>query len=332
MPQSTAPDSPTLDGPQGSSPGGSSSTVERVAVISRLLITIMIVGTVSWLALRTGTVGVTLVLVGIIASVAIHEAAHLGAARALGIKATEYFVGFGPTLWARQRGELRWGLKALPLGGYVKLVGMDSGEEIDPAEEHRTFRSQRPGTRAAVAAAGPLANLALAAVLFAGMGISTSQGILSGIAKGAGDTVEVAELSIGAVAQLPATGVRLVEAAITGSPPPVEERVLSPVGATRLAGQAVEAGPWFAVGLIAIINAFLGILNLVPLLPFDGGHIALAATERAASTVARRPVRIDPRPLRPIAFAVVAGLLVLGAAAVTLDITQPVPNPFAPPA
>jgi membrane-associated protease RseP (regulator of RpoE activity) len=294
----------------------------------RRTLTVAVLATAVLLAVRTGTVGAVLVVIGILASVAIHELAHLGAARALGVKATEYFVGLGPTLWARQRGELRWGLKLLPLGGYVRLTGMDSGEEVDPAEESRTFRAQRPGTRAAISAAGPLANLALALVLFAGLGVASQGSVGDGVATGAGDTVEVLHLSTGAIVQLPATGVRLADAAVTGSEPPVEERVLSPVGATRLANQAVGAGPEFAIGLVAIINAFLALINLVPLLPFDGGYITLAAIEKSASVVSRRRVRIDARRLRPLAATVVLALLLLGAAAITLDITQPVDNPF----
>jgi membrane-associated protease RseP (regulator of RpoE activity) len=307
---------------------GRHTTRTRSLHLIRRILTVAVLGTAALLAVRTGTVGAVLVVIGILASVAIHELAHLGAARALGVKATEYFVGLGPTLWSRQSGELRWGLKALPLGGYVKMVGMDSGEEVDPADEARTFRAQRPGTRAAVAAAGPLANLAIALLLFAGLGIWAHSSVSEGVATGYSNTVEVLDLSTGAIVALPATGVRLADAAITGSEPPHDERVLSPVGATRLAHQAVDAGPAFAIGLIAIINAFLALINLVPLLPFDGGYIALAAVEKAASVVSGRRVRIDTRRLRPVAATVVIGLLVLGVAAVTLDITQPVDNPF----
>jgi membrane-associated protease RseP (regulator of RpoE activity) len=300
----------------------------RWIVVARRVLIFAVLTTSVLLAVRTGTWGAVLVVVGILASVAIHELGHLAAARALGVKATEYFVGFGPTLWSRQRGELRWGLKLLPLGGYVKLVGMDSGEEVDPADEQRTFRAQRPGTRAAISAAGPLANLAIALVLFAGLGVASHSNVAQGVAAGVGDTVEVVEVSTGAIVQLPATGARLAGAAVNGTEPPVEERVLSPVGATRLAHQAVDAGPELAIGLIAIINAFLALINLVPLLPFDGGFIALAGLEKALSVVSRRRIRIDARRLRPVALAVVAGLLVLGLAAVTLDVTQPVDNPF----
>ncbi|MGE3619048.1 MAG: site-2 protease family protein [Acidimicrobiia bacterium] len=280
-------------------------------------------------AISAGVVGTILVLGGIVASVALHEAAHLGAARALGVKATEYFVGFGPSVWQRRSGELRWGLKLLPLGGYVKLVGMDSGEEVDPVDEPRTFRAQRPGTRAAVSAAGPLANLAVAAVLFLGLGIAGDGGIVDGVRTGTRQTVDVLGVSAEAVVELPAIGVRSVRAVFDGGDIPAEQRVLSPVGATRLADQAVAAGPELAVGLLALVNVFLGVLNLVPLLPLDGGHIAVAAADRVASSLARRPVRVDARRLRPVAIVVVAALLVLGAAAMVLDIAHPVGDPFA---
>lgn len=308
--------------------GAVGGTARRSLSVGRRVLTIAVLGTAVLLAVRTGTLGATLVVAGILASVAIHELAHLGAARSLGVKATEYFVGFGPTLWSRQSGELRWGLKLLPLGGYVKLVGMDSGEEVDPADEPRTFRAQRPGTRAAVSAAGPLANLAVAVVLFAGLGIAAHGNVAQGVGAGVSNTAEVLEVSTEAIVTLPATGIRLADAAFRGAEAPGDERVLSPVGATRLAHQAVGAGPEFAIGLIAIINAFLALINLVPLVPFDGGFILLAAVDKVASVVSRRRVHVDPRRLRPVALVVVVALLALGVAAITLDITQPVDNPF----
>ena len=301
----------------------------RSLYVAKRVATVVVLTTVVLLAIRTGTWGAMLVVAGILGSVAAHEAGHLMAARALGLKATEYFVGFGPTLWSRQSGELRWGVKALPLGGYVKIVGMDSGEEVDPADEPRTFRSQRPGTRAAVSAAGPLVNLLIAVVLFAGLGVASHNDVTDGVESGVGRTLEVVRVSVESIADLPATGVTLADAAINGSEAPVGDRVLSPVGATRLAHQAVGAGPEFAIGLIAVINAFLGLINLVPLLPFDGGYIVVASMEKAVSIVSGRRVQIDVRRLRPIAFTVVGALLLLGLAAITLDITQPAANPFA---
>ena len=63
-------------------------------------------------------------------SIGLHEFGHLVPAKLFGVKVTQYFVGFGPTLWSRRRGETEYGVKAIPLGGYVKLVGM-----LPPAED-----------------------------------------------------------------------------------------------------------------------------------------------------------------------------------------------------
>lgn len=68
--------------------------------------------------------GVLLFTVGLALSVGLHELGHLVPGKLFGVKVTQYFVGFGPTLWSRQRGETEYGVKAVPLGGYVKLVGM----------------------------------------------------------------------------------------------------------------------------------------------------------------------------------------------------------------
>ena len=66
--------------------------------------------------------------------ISIHELAHFGVARHYGMKVTEYFIGFGPRIWSTRRGELEWGVKALPIGGYVKIAGMNPYEEIAPED------------------------------------------------------------------------------------------------------------------------------------------------------------------------------------------------------
>ena len=68
--------------------------------------------------------GVVLFALAIFISVCLHEAGHMGTAKAFGMKVTRYFAGFGPTLWSFRRGETEYGLKAIPLGGFVKIVGM----------------------------------------------------------------------------------------------------------------------------------------------------------------------------------------------------------------
>ena len=70
------------------------------------------------------TLGVVLFVVGVAASIGLHEVGHMVPAKKFGVKVTQYFIGFGRTVWSRRRGETEYGLKAVPLGGYVKLVGM----------------------------------------------------------------------------------------------------------------------------------------------------------------------------------------------------------------
>ena len=101
-------------------------------------------------------------------SIALHEVGHLVPAKRFGVRVTQYMVGFGPTLWSRRRGETEYGIKAIPLGGYIRMIGMfpprkgdDPGmvrasstgrfsqlvdearaaslEEVRPGDEHRVF-------------------------------------------------------------------------------------------------------------------------------------------------------------------------------------------------
>src|SRR5919197_496798 len=77
----------------------------------------------------TFSLGVLLFAIGIGVSIALHEFGHLLSARAYGMKATQYFIGFGPTLFSFRRGETEYGLKAIPAGGFVKIIGMTPLEE-----------------------------------------------------------------------------------------------------------------------------------------------------------------------------------------------------------
>ena len=76
-------------------------------------------------------VGVVAFVVALLVSVMLHEAGHFLTARHYGMKATQFFVGFGPTLFSRRRGETEYGIKAIPAGGFVKIVGMTPLEEIE---------------------------------------------------------------------------------------------------------------------------------------------------------------------------------------------------------
>src|SRR3954471_16650753 len=68
--------------------------------------------------------GVLLFAVGLAASIALHEIGHLVPAKKFGVKVTQYMVGFGPTAWSRRRGETEYGVKWIPLGGYIRMIGM----------------------------------------------------------------------------------------------------------------------------------------------------------------------------------------------------------------
>ena len=98
--------------------------------------------------------------------VMLHEVGHYITAKRAGMKVTEFFLGFGPRLWSFQRGETEYGVKALPLGGYVRIIGMSNLEEVDPEDEPRTYRQGRYRDRLKVVLAGVTVNLLIAFLLF----------------------------------------------------------------------------------------------------------------------------------------------------------------------
>jgi membrane-associated protease RseP (regulator of RpoE activity) len=107
-----------------------------------------------------------------------------------------------------------------------------------------------------------------------------------------------------------------------------DQRFVSPVGFGKLANDAVKSGWVDVVGLLISINIFVGLLNLVPLLPFDGGHIAVATYEKIASTIRRRRVQVDITKLMPLTIAVLGVLAFIFLSSLFLDVTNPVKNPF----
>lgn len=141
--------------------------------------------------------GVLVFFLGVMASIALHEVGHLVPAKRFGVRVTQYMVGFGPTVWSRQRGETEYGVKAIPLGGYIRMVGMfparrnregelvvsatstgpfqsmmedarrASAEEISVGEEHRAFYQLPVRKKLVIMLGGPTMNLFLAIVLFA---------------------------------------------------------------------------------------------------------------------------------------------------------------------
>jgi membrane-associated protease RseP (regulator of RpoE activity) len=107
-----------------------------------------------------------------------------------------------------------------------------------------------------------------------------------------------------------------------------DQRFLSPVGFGQVANDAVQAGWVSAFALLITINIFVGLLNLLPLLPFDGGHIAVASYEAVMSRIRRRKVQVDMAKLMPITVAVLGVFAFIFVSSLFLDITNPVKSPF----
>lgn len=144
------------------------------------------------------TIGVVLFALGIVVSIALHEVGHMYPAKKFGIKVTQYFVGFGKTIWSTRRGETEYGIKAVPLGGFVKLVGMlppekggdptklrrsNTGmftqlisdartaewEHVEPGDEDRLFYRKPWWQKLIVMSGGPMVNVVLAFLLLGGV-------------------------------------------------------------------------------------------------------------------------------------------------------------------
>ena len=109
--------------------------------------------------------GIVLFALALTASIVFHEAGHFVTARHYGMRASKFFVGFGPTLWSVKKGETEYGVKGIPIGGFVKIEGMTSLDEIDPADEKRAFRNASARARAVVMIAGSVAQFVLALFL-----------------------------------------------------------------------------------------------------------------------------------------------------------------------
>lgn len=136
-----------------------------------------------------------LVTLGVL--IVVHEWGHYRVARACGVKVLKFSIGFGPTLWRRQVGETEWAISALPLGGFVRMLDEREGP-VAPHELHRAFNRKSLRQRSAVVLAGPLANLVLAALLFAAsswIGLEAPRAVIGSPA--AGSLAEQAGLTAG---------------------------------------------------------------------------------------------------------------------------------------
>ena len=99
-------------------------------------------------------IGIVLFTAGLLLSIAWHEAGHLWTAKMFGVRVTQYMVGFGPTLFSRTRGGTEYGIKAVPLGGYIRMIGMVPPETATPAGTSRLGQGV-PATDRSVTAGRP---------------------------------------------------------------------------------------------------------------------------------------------------------------------------------
>jgi membrane-associated protease RseP (regulator of RpoE activity) len=160
--------------------------------------------------------GVLFIAIGISVSIALHEVGHLIPAKKFGVKVTQYMIGFGPTIWSHKRGETEYGLKAIPLGGFIRMIGMfppkpgqdpsklrgsstgrfsqlmdqaraESMEQVRPGDEDRVFYKLTTPRKLVVMLGGPTMNLLIAVVLFGGIftlyGVGEATGRVSAVSQ-----------------------------------------------------------------------------------------------------------------------------------------------------
>ena len=113
--------------------------------------------------------GILIFVGGIFVMIVAHELGHYLTAKHYGIKVEEFFIGFGPRLWSFRRGETEYGIKALPLGGYVRIAGMNPFQEPAPADRDRVFTAKPRRQRAVVLVAGSFMHFVLAFLLLIGL-------------------------------------------------------------------------------------------------------------------------------------------------------------------
>ncbi|MBO0770030.1 MAG: site-2 protease family protein [Actinobacteria bacterium] len=388
--------------------------------------------------------GVVIFILALLISVMLHEAGHFLTAKRFGMKVTQFFVGFGQTLWSFRRGETEYGVKVLPAGGFVKITGMTDLEEVDPADEPRSFRRHSGWQRIIVLAAGSFMHFVLALVLLfilaAVIGLAatssstmigavdpcTPSSLSGGCQHGsssspagraglkAGDKIIAVGgervtgwTQMGRVIRrqpdnrpVPVTVIRdghqltlhptpattlsggkhvsflgispvvtfqrknpvaalsyagsAFGATVTGSAKVIGSlpqalpnlfaknrastpagQVTSVVGAGDATGQVLaENIAWqskadLVLLIVASLNIFVGLFNLLPLLPMDGGHLAVVIFERIRAWLARLRGRPDPglvdmRRLIPVSVGVFALLVGVGVLLIMADIVNPV--------
>ena len=406
---------------------------ERQIGLARLFVGLLLILGLAGLA---GALGAVLVIGAVLLMIVFHEFGHFITAKGTGMKVTEFFVGFGPRLWSVVKGETEYGVKALPLGGYCKIPGMTMLEEIDPADESRTYRQQRFWKRLLVATAGSITHFILAFLLLWGglafgvllplnaeplaqvgslsdfgtegqtpaqeagfregddlvavdgqaisewddvrnytqsragqeiaftierdgermtlratpvdgrrlevdgrpiappdgpsvglVGITPGYrdfNVISAIPAAGSEIVTISGQTVGALGRLftPDGVGRYVEQLKGGETQPDDPRFLSPVGLAKVADTAAESGIATVLFLLIAINIFVGMFNMVPLLPLDGGHVVIAVYEAIRARPGKRYFA-DVSKLQPILAFTLVLLAALALTSLYLDIVQP---------
>ena len=399
-----------------------SDVTRRGAGISLLLV---LLGLILLAILRPSTIDTLAIILGIVALIMLHEAGHYFTAKRAGMKVTEFFLGFGPRVWSFRSGETEYGVKAIPAGGYVRIVGMSNLEDVDPEEEPRTFRHGTFGNRLTVILAGVSVNLILAFVLIyaallgrglpdtleakvervlpdspaaaAGVrdgdrivgidgqrldvdrdigqalsdrvgqpttlvvkrdgtktaltavpkersstdksgiiGVSVSQSVatyesfnpIEGVTESFTTMGQMTrDTAVGIGRLFSPSGIENYSKNFTGDAPKAgsqasNDRPRSIIGIVDIGGELVGGNVWSLLFLLGAVNLIVALFNLLPLLPFDGGHAAVVIYEQVASKIRGRVVRVDFRKLVPVTALVLVVFLTLGLSAMFLDLRQ----------
>jgi membrane-associated protease RseP (regulator of RpoE activity) len=382
------------------------------------LLLAIVVGLIALFVFSPGARIPLAIVFGFIVLIVLHEAGHYWAAKKSGMKVTEFFVGFGPRLWSFRRGETEYGVKAVPAGGYVRIIGMNNLEEVDPADEPRTYRQARYRNRMVTILAGVTVNILIALLLFGvvlvgkgtpepsttvdrvtldsaahvaglqsgdeivGIGGARVDGwedLKSTIEANPNETLEltvergrkvvtidatigerdgvgflgVAPTEVfervGVLEAIPQSFVQLKDVtvgtvdSITSwfSPDGVQrytrnftsdapdagsredlERPRSVVGIVDVGSDIIDNDIWRLLFLLGGISLILALFNLLPLLPFDGGHAVVIVYEWAASKIKGRKVEADYKKLMPVAAIVLAIILTFSLSVMFLDVRQ----------
>jgi membrane-associated protease RseP (regulator of RpoE activity) len=402
--------------------GGSSDAPgpEETAGGSRAVLGLGVIA-LALLALALWSLWAFLFVVLLLVCVFLHELGHFLAARATGMKATQFFLFMGPKLWSFRRGETEYGVRLYPVGAFVRIIGMNSMDEVDPADEARAYRSKSYPRRMLTITAGSLMHVLIAIALVFGVyavkgqreetgrvgfgGVeATGPAAAAGVREGdivlaidgttveepeefvatirsyePGDTVQLLlerdgeqltipvglgnhpdpslagvaylgtrsgsetewqEMGLGEAARRSVTDLasgtwetarsivrvvnpsNIVDHLVSEDADP-ETRPGTVVGATKYSdffgGQDGLAG---VLLVLASVNISLGVINMFPLLPLDGGHAAIATYERIRSRRGRR-YHADVSKMVPVAVTTMAFLVFLMLAGLYLDVARP---------